>query len=124
MTRKKRLPIDPDQERARETKISERVSTFSSVSISQHLNSPKRPDIWNPPIQRKHHREPPEHHHTNHEDDESPGRKREVVVVELVERKDGSDVDEGGGVEEQIDDVGEVGFFSLFVEESTAKKGD
>jgi len=90
--------------------------------MSRTSHSPERPDIRDPPIQRQHDRQPPKHHHTDHEHDESPGGESEVVVVELIEGKDGSDVDESGGVEEQIDDVGKVGLFGLFVEESTAKR--
>lgn len=91
------------------------------TGIEGNKDGPERPNIRDPPVQRQNDRQPPEEHDTDHENDQSPGGESEVVIVELVERKDGSDVDESGSVEEQIDDVGEVGLFGLFVEEPTGK---
>ena len=44
-------------------------------------------------------------------------------IIEIVEWDDGTNVDECGTIEQQIDDVGEHGVFGIFVEEPIPCEG-
>lgn len=62
-------------------------------------------DVGNPLVQGEHDRQPAEDKDGDGEDDEPPDAKRQVGIVELVERDDGTNVDEGRDVEQEVDDV-------------------
>lgn len=102
-------------------------------------------DVGDELVEGDHYGQSTQDHHAEHEDDEAPDRERRHGVRKFAEGQDGADVDEGlprdcpvrlesskeewierethSDVEEQVNDVGEVGFLGLLVEEPTAERG-
>ncbi|KAI3492093.1 hypothetical protein L1887_43382 [Cichorium endivia] len=61
--------------------------------------------------------------HADGEDDEAPDGEADGAVDKIVPGDEGANVDEGGDVEEQIDDVGEVGVLGLLCEPTIPGEG-
>lgn len=75
-----------------------------------------RLDVRDRGFEQKHDRDAAKQQNEDSQNDQSPGIEADDGRVELGPWDDGAKVDEKGQVDEQIDDVGDVRFFSLFCE--------
>lgn len=84
---------------------------------------PKGVDVGNPLVDGQNDRKSTQDEDADHEDDQPPDAECQVRVGKLGEGKDRANVDEGGDVEEQVDNVGEVRLFGLLIKETVPGEG-
>jgi hypothetical protein len=100
-----------------------RLTNADRTKVADEAGLAEGVDVGDPLVEGEDDGQPAEDKDGDDEDNEPPDAERQVGIVELVERDDGADVDEGGHVEEQIDDVTEVRLLRLPVEETVPGKG-